>query len=411
MDICITPAAAKGKLTAPPSKSLSHRLLIAGGLAEGESVIENLAFSEDVLATIDCLTALGATCRCEENSVRITGLGGRISSSAAPLSCRECGSTLRFFIPIALLSEEIVTFTGSERLFARPLTPYEAIAKERGLLYEKAERNLRVRGRLTPGRYRLPGDVSSQFISGLLFALPLLEEDSRIELTGSVESRSYIGLTQEALAAFGVNSSWENEKTLLVPGRQRYSPRRLAVEGDYSNAAFFAALNYLGGRVTIDGLSEKSRQGDRVYTAYFKELAAGCPTLSVTDCPDLAPVLMALAAALQGCTLTGTDRLKIKESDRGAAMAAELKKLGIETRCGENTITVLPGTLQAPKEALSGHNDHRIVMALSLLLSKVGGVISGAEAVAKSLPDFFDRLRGLGIPCSTLPQSPKEALL
>ena len=397
MKIRIERSSAAGRLAAPPSKSMAHRLLIGGGLADGESVITNVALSEDICATLDCLAALGARWGYDGGTVRIEGTGGKARTPAPPLHCRECGSTLRFFIPLALLSDCDTELGGAPRLLARPLGPYGEIAREKGLLFENTGRKIRVRGPLSSGDFRIPGNISSQFVSGLLFDLPLLKEESRIFLTGGVESRSYIDLTLRALASFGVKAFWEEETTLRVPGNQSYRPARLSVEGDYSNAAFFDALNLLGDRVKIDGLLPDSGQGDRVYAAYFERIAAGSPTLSVADCPDLAPILMALAAAFHGLTLTGTERLKIKESDRGEAMAEELKKCGVRTILGDNSIRVLPGGLHAPEEELNGHNDHRIVMALSVLLTRLGGVIAGAEAVAKSLPDFFPRLRALGI--------------
>lgn len=397
MNILIHPSTARGTLTAPPSKSMAHRLLICGGLAEGESVIDGIAPSEDVLATLDCLSAIGAAYRYENDTVTITGIGKSGVKPCAPLECRECGSTLRFFIPILFLTDTPAVFHGSERLLSRPLTVYADLAAEKGLLFENNGREIRTQGRLQSGVFTIPGNISSQFISGLLFTLPLLDGDSRIVLTNGVESRSYIGLTLSALSAFGVNAFWETDNTLLIPGGQRYRPCRLRVEGDYSNAAFFDAFNYLGGEVKIDGLSSESTQGDRVYRDYFPALAKGFSTLSITDCPDLGPILFTVAALSGGGRFTGTDRLKIKESDRGAAMAEELAKCGVRLHFGNNEITVDPADLHAPRSLLSGHNDHRIVMALSVLLTRLGGVIGGCEAVAKSLPDFFERLSRLGI--------------
>ena len=397
MNVQIFPSIAKGTVAAPPSKSMAHRLLIAAGLAEGTSIIRGVAPSQDVLATIDCLTALGAVCHHENETVTVTGLGGKILTHSPHLPCRECGSTLRFFLPIALLSDEKTTLTGSERLLLRPMSVYEELCKQNNLLYIANQSGITVQGKLTSGEYTVAGNVSSQFISGLLFALPLLSGDSKIIITEKVESRSYLNLTVKALADFGVTVKWENERTLLIPGSQQYRARNTTVEGDYSNAAFFAALSYLDGQVSVMGLDKASLQGDRVYQNYFEALQNGTPTLSLADCPDLGPVLFALAGALHGAHFTDTARLRIKESDRGTAMAEELKKLGIRTDVLENEIHVYPAKITPPSESLSAHNDHRIVMALSLLLTKCGGKIEGAEAVNKSMPDFFERLASLGI--------------
>ena len=211
-----------------------------------------------------------------------------------------------------------------------------------------------------------------------------------------MESRSYIDLTLSALAQFGVEARWESENTLFVPGRQSYQRRDVTVEGDWSNAAFFVALEALGDPVVVTNVSLESLQGDRVCVPYLARMRKGLATLDVSDCPDLAPILMAAGAAMNGVVLTGTRRLRIKESDRGAAMAAELGKLGVHCAVDEDRITVFPG-VRTPILPWDGHNDHRIVMAGAILLTRTGGGITGAEAVNKSFPDFFDRLRQLGI--------------
>ncbi len=398
MKVRFYPSTAQGNLTAPPSKSMAHRLLIAAGLAEGKSVIHNISPSEDVLATIDCLAALGAECLLENDTVTVFGIGGKIKTKDPLLPCRECGSTLRFFIPIALLSPSKTTLCGSERLFQRPLSVYEAICREQSLLFLQGENSLTVQGRLSPAHYTLAGNISSQFVSGLLFALPLLARDSTIRLKPPVESRSYIDLTIKALADFGVFVKWQDENTLVIPGGQHYTAKEITVEGDYSNAAFFSAL---GETVTVTGLDSTSLQGDRVYIDYFTALKAGTPTLSLANCPDLGPILFALAGVQNGARFTDTARLRIKESDRAACMAEELEKFGIQSEVHENEVIIRPAKLVPPHEVLCGHNDHRIVMALSVLLSMTGGEIEGAEAVAKSMPDFFERLTSLGIQLKT----------
>ena len=231
----------------------------------------------------------------------------------------------------------------------------------------------------------------------LLFALPLLEAESVIALRPPVESRSYIELTLAALRLFGIEAAWADEFTLRVPGGQRYLPRETAVEGDFSNAAFLSAFDLMGGDVTVEGLSSESLQGDKVYIKHYSALETGFAEISLADCPDLGPVLFALAAAKQGAHFTATRRLRIKESDRAEAMAAELRKLGADIRVGEDEVWIYPASLHAPAEPLDGHNDHRIIMSLSVLLSQYGGSIRGAEAVRKSYPGFFADIQKLGI--------------
>jgi 3-phosphoshikimate 1-carboxyvinyltransferase len=237
--------------------------------------------------------------------------------------------------------------------------------------------------------------VSSQFISGLLFALVYLGEPSSIEIIPPFESRSYVELTVSALSSFGADVKFADEYRLEVnpTGLHAFSGK---IEGDYSNAAFLDAFNYIGGDVEIENLKPDSLQGDRVYGEYFEKISKGTPTLDISDCPDLGPVLMAAAAALHGGRFTGTKRLKYKESDRGAVMKKELGRMKVRVDVSENEIVVYPG-LSRPQEILDGHHDHRIVMALAVLLSLTGGSLRGTEAAAKSFPDFFDRLKRLGI--------------
>ena len=396
MNILIRPGAARGTVAVPPSKSMAHRLLICAALADGESIVRGVDRSEDILATADCLSALGASLIWEGSSVRVRGCDPR-KAGPAVLRCRESGSTLRFMIPLCLLSGSAMRLEGSETLLSRPLSVYEDLCRDQGLTLRRTQGGLLAEGRLAPGKYAVPGGVSSQFITGLLFALPLLSEDSRITLIPPVESRSYLSLTMQALQDAGVSVAWTDENTLAVSGNAAYCPQDTTVEGDYSNAAFFEALNCAGGSVTVTGLREDSLQGDRVYRKFFPQLAAGSTELDLSDCPDLAPVLFAVAALCHGAVFTGTRRLRFKESDRGAAMAKEMAKFGVTLTLEENRITVPAAALQTPAEPLDSHNDHRVAMALSLLCTRTGGEIHGAEAVRKSFPDYWERLRSLKI--------------
>ena len=396
MRALIRPGTARGTVAAPPSKSIAHRLLICAALATGESRIHGVDQSQDILATADCLAALGAGLFWEDNTVRIRGCDPRKSVSAT-LCCRESGSTLRFMIPLCLLSGKPMRLEGSEMLLSRPLSVYEDLCRDHGFLLQRRNGGLQVEGCLTAGEYTVSGSVSSQFISGLLFALPLLSGNSRIRLLPPVESRSYLNLTVQALHDAGVTVSWTDDFTLDIAGNAVFRVQNTVVEGDYSNAAFFEAFSWTGGDVTVTGLRRDSLQGDRVCLDYFPLLKAGPAELNLADCPDLAPVLFAVAALCHGAVFTGTRRLRFKESDRGSAMAQEMAKFGIRLELEENRITVPAVIIRPPKEPLDSHNDHRIAMALSLLCSRTGGEIHCAEAVRKSFPDYWDRLHSLGI--------------
>ena len=397
MRVIVEEGKAKGIAFAPPSKSMAHRLLICAAFSEGKSRVCGVSPCEDVLATIDCLRALGAEIEYEGSTVNIRGIDPRQTVPNAPLACRESGSTLRFLIPIAWLSGHAAKMIGSPYLFQRPMGVYERIAAEKGLFFSRQEQEIHVKGPLLAGEYTVAGNVSSQFISGLLFALPLADGDSVIRILPPLESRSYLNLTVAALREFGVEVSWTDEYTIRTRGNQRYRPCEITVEGDYSSAAFLDALSLVGGNVKVLGLRQDSLQGDRIYRAYYERLCREKATLSIGDCPDLGPILFAMAAAKHGGVFRDTKRLRIKESDRAAAMASELQKLGVSVRVDEDTVTVEPALLHAPAEPIDGHNDHRIVMSMAVLLTLVGGEIEGAEAVKKSFPDFFDRLRDLGL--------------
>ncbi len=394
MRVAINKSNICGSVTAPPSKSMAHRLLICAGLSGGVCRVENVAYSDDVLATIDCLDALGVKCETHSDYVTVYGINIFNSSVTKPLMCNECGSTLRFFIPIALLLNQEVILKGTKKLISRPLNVYEKLSEEKGFLFQKENDYIKIKGKLSVGEYSLAGNISSQFISGLLFALSVLNGKSQINLTTELESRSYINLTISALNSFGIDVYFKDDKTIIINGGT-YKSQNLVVEGDYSNAAFLDAFNYINGNVLVNGLTDNSLQGDKAYKSYFVALKQKNAILDISDCPDLGPVLFALAAYLNGATFTGTKRLKIKESDRASAMASELAKFGTKVEIEENTVRIIKNDFYAPKDVLCGHNDHRIVMALSILLTITGGEIIGAEAVKKSYPDFFETLKAL----------------
>lgn len=394
MIAAFTPCSLKGSIDAPPSKSMAHRYLIGAALSGKTCRISGFDYSEDILASMDCLKALGARIAVQGDCVTIDP--DRFMTAENPvLSCRESGSTLRFFIPLALCLGREVTLRGSRRLFERPLEIYEALCREKGFAFAKTEDTLTLCGKLSSGHYAIRGDVSSQFITGLVFALIYLGGDSEIEIVPPFESRSYVNLTLSALRSFGADVAFTDAYHIVIR-ESRMHAYCGRIEGDYSNAAFLDAFNHIGSDVSVGNLSGDSLQGDRVYQNYFRLISEGTPTLDISDCPDLGPVLFALAAMKNGAVFTGTDRLKAKESDRGMAMHEELVKLGGGLIFGDNRITVPKQQLAYRGEPLSGHNDHRIVMAMSLVLSRIGGAIDDAQAVRKSYPGFFEDIQKLG---------------
>ena len=393
MNVSIKKGKASGKITAPPSKSYAHRLLIASALAGSGAVVENVAQSEDILATLNCLKCLGIEYKIDGSRVKF--LSSNKLRVSGVLNCNESGSTLRFMIPIALTTGEKVTLKGTEKLISRGIGIYKDVLK--GVTISQTATEITLNGKLQSGVYEIKGDVSSQFITGLMYALPLIDGESLIKILPPVESRSYIEMSVYALSLFGVKIDKISENEYKVYGSQNYLPRKEKVEGDWSNSAFLHALNEVGGNVVVDGLNPDSLQGDKAYLEAFTELNKGFNEIDLGNCPDLAPVLFAIASVKHGAKFLNTKRLKIKESDRALVMAKELKKFGVKCEVEENFAVVYKGEINAPSVALFGHNDHRIVMALSVLLTLTGGKIEGANAVKKSYPNFFEDISSLGI--------------
>ncbi len=411
------PARIGGTVSAPPSKSMAHRAVLCSALAKGTSHIENLEFSKDISATLAAAGQLCARVESGPADALVEGLG-HFRPVAGPVDCCESGSTLRFLIPLASLTGQSITFVGRGRLMKRPQSVYETLYREQNLHFEQANGQLTVAGSLRGGEYTLAGNVSSQFISGLLFALPLLAGDSTLHLIPPVESRSYIEMTRAAQAAFGVTSHWLDDTTLCIPGGQQYHPCDYIVEGDYSQAAFLAVLGAVKGGITLTGLAAETLQGDAVILdilrrcgAKFTRTEAGLVfeqaplhgvDIDLADCPDLGPVLMVLGLLCEGTTvIRNAERLRIKESDRIAAMEAELRACGgvLSSEGGTITVQGCKPRLHAPEAPLSGHNDHRVVMSLTVLAlaADIPLAINEAEAVQKSWPHFFDALKPLGV--------------
>ena len=408
MNITITPAKLAGTIVPPPSKSQAHRALIAAALAHGESVISNVALSQDIEATIRCLEELGARFRREGGGIAVQGMGANVMSPlrrmAYPrLDCGESGSTLRFLIPIALAVRGGGVFTGHGRLMERPLTPYFDLFDEKDIFYEYKDGALTVAGMLTPGTYQLPGNVSSQFFTGLLFALPLVDGPSAVIPTTPLESEGYIQMTLQVMAHFGVEFpvSMSLPPQYYPQGNQTYRAADFAVEADWSQAAFWYAAQALGNPVTVEGMAPGSVQGDRVITDLALQLSGPeAVELDISGCPDLAPPLAAMAALRAGKTtrLTNAARLRIKESDRLASVTAVLGALGADITEGPDFLEIRGKETLSGGAAVDSFNDHRIAMMAAIAATRCETpiTITGAQCVAKSYPDFWEVYGQLG---------------
>lgn len=405
MRVRINKSKASGKITAQPSKSYSHRLLIGAALSRKELVIENVVLSNDIKATIRCLNELGISV-IVNNSIAYIKPENKELKDELIFDCGESGSTLRFFIPIALTTGKKLIFKGTEKLISRGIGPYEEIFKVNNIKYSIDKDSITIEGKLESNEYYLPGNISSQFITGMLYALSLLDKDSKIILTTNLESSNYVDMTIDVLSKFNViidniNVDINNleNNAYIIKGGQGFDnlDNKLYVEGDYSNAAFIDAFNYISGSVLINGLNEDSYQGDKVYKDLFEKLSKNEQVIDISNCIDLGPILFCMASLKHGAHFINTSRLKIKESDRVLDLKNELEKFGVEVTDLGNEVIINNKNIKAPNEELDGHNDHRLVMSLSVMLSVYGGVIRGAEAVNKSYPSFFDDLGRLGI--------------
>ena len=398
MNVRILPRPLRGTVTVPGSKSMAHRLLAAASLAEGTSVLRNVPDSRDIQATLRCIAALGGQWAWEGNTLSVTG--GTRPPEMPRLDCGESGSTLRFFLPVALVLAGGGVFTGQGRLLDRPLDPYWKLLDERGIFHETRDGGLTVRGRLEPGAYRLPGDVSSQFFTGLLLALSRLDGISTVESTTELESAAYVDMTLQALRAAGIPA--EKTPAFRVEGRRKHTPFAADVEGDWSQGAFWYAANFLGGDVIVRGLDPRSAQGDRAVADWCRRLAReGTVEVDLSGIPDLLPPLAVMAAVRRGETrFLRAGRLRLKESDRLDTVSRLLQAFGVRAEAGPDWLTVGPcqETETAETVEVEGCNDHRVVMAAAVLASAGARpvVIHGAEAVEKSYPAFFDDYRTLG---------------
>ena len=397
----ITPKKLCGKVCAPPSKSAAHRALLGAALSFGVSEISNLSYSQDILATLNAIKCLGAEVEVFGSVVSISGVCKGEKLDDVLIDCNESGSTLRFIIPIALAIGGNFSVTGRGRLLERPLDDYYKIFDSQGIIYTKENDRIHFEGKLKGGVYELSGNVSSQYITGLLFALPILSDDSEIVITTPLESVGYINMTLEVLSKYGIEIDASDDlRHFYIKGNQNYKACDYIVEGDYSQAAFYYVANALGNNIEIGGLSEDSSQGDKAILDVIKimKIQKGERTIDVSQIPDLVPIMTVLATQTEGTThIVGAARLRIKESDRLSAITCELTKLGARIDEYEDSITIY-GKTQLHGGIVDSHNDHRISMSLAIAATVADNevIICGADSVKKSYADFWDKYCSLG---------------
>lgn len=388
MDITIQPRPLRGEITVIPSKSQAHRLLICAAFADRPTQLHCPDTNRDIEATADCLSALGAQVIRTDSGYTV--FPATDIPKSAVLNCCESGSTLRFMLPIAGALGVDATFQMAGRLPLRPLSPlWEEMERMGCSLSRPTADTIRCQGKLKAGFYRIDGGVSSQFITGLLLALSLLDSESSLEIAGKVESRPYINMTRNAISLFGADPD--------RPGTAQFrSPGYISIEGDWSNGAFFLTADALGSELSIRGLDPGSSQGDRAVLDILPQLSAGTPTVSAADIPDLIPILSVAAAANYGAVFTDIQRLRLKESDRVATVIEMITSLGGRAEADEATLTVFGTGFRGG--TVDSHNDHRIAMAAAIAATvcKEPVTVLGAEAVNKSYPHFWAEYSRLG---------------
>lgn len=403
MDIRITPSLLRGEVTVPPSKSVAHRMIIAAALADGISTISNVSGSADILATIACMKAFGADIELNGDTAVINGI--KKIPASAEADCCESGSTLRFLIPVACALGINAEFRGEGKLPQRPITPFLEEFPKHGASFDFSEAEngfslpCTVSGKLTAGRYEIDGGISSQFITGLMFALPLLDGDSEIVIRSHLESKPYIDITMGVLRGFGCEVT-ERGNGYFIKGNSRLKPFSGSVEGDYSQSAFFYVANALGSDIGINGLSEKSFQGDKKIAEICREFSKNKTPfeLDCSDIPDLVPILSVLGCFCKGTSrIYNAARLRIKECDRLAAMEDCLNRIGGKVTSTEDGL-IIEGVEGFKGGEVNCYNDHRIAMSMAVAATRCASplILRGAECVRKSYPDFFDVYRTIG---------------
>lgn len=390
MDLKIFPGKLKGILTAIPSKSQAHRLLICAAFSNTDTIIHCPATNQDIEATADCLRALGAVIEYKDGNYTVSPV--TVIPHKAVMHCGESGSTLRFMLPIAGALGVDATFILQGRLPKRPLSPmWEEMERNGCMLSRPTEDSIRCHGKLKTGSYTIDGSVSSQFVTGLLFAMALLPGSNILEITGKIESKPYIEMTMQALKTFGIRIT-----NYQVSGCYPFlSPKELSVEGDWSNGAFFLAAKALGSHLEVIGLLQNSTQGDRAISQILNQFDTHV-VVDAADIPDLVPILAVVGGAKNGITFTNVRRLRLKESDRVETVAAMLQNLGAEVQTEHNRLTVFPAQFQSC--AIDAAGDHRIAMAAAIAATVANGPVTvlGAQCVAKSYPTFWDEYARLG---------------
>lgn len=411
----ITPEKLKGEVKIPPSKSMAHRAVICASLSKGKSKITNIEYSDDIIATINAMRALGSEIEIFDDYLEIDG-SSVFSKNVGEIDCNESGSTLRFMVPLAIAKEAEMRFIGKGNLGKRPLTTYYEIFDRQGIeySYKEGELDLKVKGNIKGEEFKIRGDISSQFISGLLFTLPLIKEDSKIIITTNLESKGYIDLTLSMLDYYGISVVNNDYKEFIIKGNQKYTPKDYKVEGDFSQSAFFLVADALGSDVLVRDLNMDSLQGDKEVIEIIERM--GCKILSKEDgikvkvndltptiidaaqCPDIIPVLTVLASLTTGITkVINAERLRIKECDRLKAITRELNKLGASVTELENSL-LIEGVESLTGGTVSSWDDHRIAMSLAIAATcaKDEVIIENPSCVKKSYPSFWRDYKLLG---------------
>ena len=420
MDIKVYPSKLNGEVKVPPSKSMAHRAIICAALSNGKCRIDNIDYSDDIIATINGMIAFGAKIDRYDNYVEVEGIYSEnaVIDKLRLVDCNESGSTLRFLVPISLLLEGATNFIGRGNLGKRPLTTYYNIFEKQGITYTNKPLvlDLVVSGKLKSDVFEVEGNVSSQFITGLLFTLPLLEGDSKIVITTEMESKGYIDLTLRAMKDFGIEVINNDYKEFIIKGNQSYKAIDYRVEGDYSQAAFYLSADAIGNEVFVDDLDLNSLQGDKEVIDILERMGVKFKseemmvigktinklTSTVIDgsqCPDIIPVLTVVAALSEGTTeIINAGRLRIKECDRLHAITTELNKLGAKIVEKEDGLVVYGIDKFEGNTEVWSHKDHRIAMSLAIAATqcKEPIVIKDFECIAKSYPNFLEDYKELG---------------
>ncbi len=405
-DVSITPSKLSGGVVAPPSKSMSHRAVICAGLSESPSILDNIALSDDITATLEAMKQFGAeVTKLTNNSLRIvnpsvqTKLSYESADTETVIDCNESGSTARFLIPLFHLSDGPVIYKGSNRLSQRPFQPYYTIFDKQKISYEAKNSGLplKIEGTLKPDHFTLVGNISSQFISGLMFVLPLLDGASSLTIVPPLESKDYIELTTACLQSFGIDIEKRSQLEYHIKGNQKYQGCNMTIEGDYSQAAFWLVASHIGNDVHVTGLDEQSKQADRAILEVLSRTDMNDP-IDVSQCPDLVPILAVLCALTPGTSsIINAGRLRYKESDRLKAIATELNKMGARITEHDDGLTIV-GVEKLYGTVVQAWNDHRIAMALAVAATRAEGItkICGAECIRKSYPEFWTVYQSLG---------------